>query len=318
MPTQTTHGRCAPQTSIPWKESTTSYAVTSTQRWSSSDVFHLARAMLSKSSCCSRKCSQSMNSRSPLLWQWSSTCKCPVCQFWDFLGYYPWDLEPHYLQSNGFAEACVKSVKHALQCAKYSGANLQLTPLVLWATPIAPSCHHPPSSCTNASLGPPFLPESATLTQQPYKFVNRLRCSDAFKSQADKCCKSLAPLYAGQPIAMYDTFCKIWIPAAVVCIISKPTDTVPDTTKATLQAPARPHISAPQPAPTNHAQLAQPLPAAPTMPVTPKPQTTALPTMPAVPKVAPSSQPVTPNAAPVQPRRSGCAHTAPKHLIQKM
>ena len=31
---------------------------------------------------------------------------------------------PHYLQSNGFAEACVKSVKHALQHDKYSSANL--------------------------------------------------------------------------------------------------------------------------------------------------------------------------------------------------
>ena len=31
----------------------------------------------------------------------------------------------HYPQSNGFAESCVKTVKHALQCAKYSGANPQ-------------------------------------------------------------------------------------------------------------------------------------------------------------------------------------------------
>ena len=38
---------------------------------------------------------------------------------------------PHYPQSNGFAEACVKSVKHALQHAKYSGVNPQLTLLVL-------------------------------------------------------------------------------------------------------------------------------------------------------------------------------------------
>ena len=30
-----------------------------------------------------------------------------------------------------FAEACVKSVKHALQYAQYSGADLQLTLLVL-------------------------------------------------------------------------------------------------------------------------------------------------------------------------------------------
>ena len=38
---------------------------------------------------------------------------------------------PYYPQSNGFAEACVKSVKHALQHAKYCGANPQLTLLAL-------------------------------------------------------------------------------------------------------------------------------------------------------------------------------------------
>ena len=43
---------------------------------------------------------------------------------------------PHYVQSNGFTEVCIKSVKHALQCAKYSGANPQLTLLALQATPI--------------------------------------------------------------------------------------------------------------------------------------------------------------------------------------
>ena len=38
---------------------------------------------------------------------------------------------PHYPQSNGFAEACVKSVKQALQCGRYNSADLQLTFLVL-------------------------------------------------------------------------------------------------------------------------------------------------------------------------------------------
>ena len=42
----------------------------------------------------------------------------------------------HYPQSRGFAEACIKSIKHALQQAKYSGANPQLTLLALQATPI--------------------------------------------------------------------------------------------------------------------------------------------------------------------------------------
>ena len=37
----------------------------------------------------------------------------------------------HYLLSNGFAEECIKSVKHALQQAKYSSADPQLTLLAL-------------------------------------------------------------------------------------------------------------------------------------------------------------------------------------------
>ena len=43
---------------------------------------------------------------------------------------------PYYPQSNGFAKACVKSMKHTLQCAKYSGAYPQLALLALQATPI--------------------------------------------------------------------------------------------------------------------------------------------------------------------------------------
>ena len=129
-------------------------------------------------------------------------------------------LSPHYQQSNGFAEACVKSVKHALQCAKCNGANLQLTLLELRATPI------------NANLLSPaeLLYQWQLRTTIPAKIQNTdpaalqvheqiATCSNAFKSQADKWCKSLAPLYAGQPIAMYDTLHKIWIPTTVVCIL---------------------------------------------------------------------------------------------------
>ena len=43
---------------------------------------------------------------------------------------------PHILQSNRFAEACVKSAKHALQQAKYSGANPHIALLALRAMPI--------------------------------------------------------------------------------------------------------------------------------------------------------------------------------------
>ena len=40
--------------------------------------------------------------------------------------------------------------------------------------PLMPSSHHLLSSCTDARFGPPFLPEFATQTQQPTKFVNML------------------------------------------------------------------------------------------------------------------------------------------------
>ena len=83
--------------------------------------------------------------------------------------------------------------------------------------------------------------------------------SDTFRSQVDKHCKSLAPLYAGQPVAMYDTVHSIWVPTTVVHVLPKdsyqvhtsdgtvyhhlrqhlcecsvkPADTVPDATTAT-------------------------------------------------------------------------------------
>ena len=55
--------------------------------------------------------------QSPLLWPWPTICKCPVCWLLYILG---WDISHetsslHYLQSNGFSKACIKSVKHALQ-----------------------------------------------------------------------------------------------------------------------------------------------------------------------------------------------------------
>ena len=46
-------------------------------------------------------------------------------------------------------------------------------------------------------------------------------CSKAAKSQADKHSKTLVPLYASQPVVMYDTLCKIWIPATVIHVLLK-------------------------------------------------------------------------------------------------
>ena len=92
------------------------------------------------------------------------------------------------------------------------------------------------------------------------------------------------------------------------------TDTTPDVTSATLQAPTRPCISMTLPAPTKPVQLLQPPPVAPAMTVTPKPQT------PAVPEVAPVPAPMseTPSVAPVQSCQSDHACTIPKHLFQEL
>ena len=43
--------------------------------------------------------------------------------------------------------------------------------------------------------------------------------SESAKAQADKCSKSLAPMYAGQPVATYDTLRKIWVPATVIRVL---------------------------------------------------------------------------------------------------
>ena len=43
--------------------------------------------------------------------------------------------------------------------------------------------------------------------------------SEAAKAQADKCSKTLAPLYAGLPVAMYDALWKIWVPATVIHVL---------------------------------------------------------------------------------------------------
>ena len=98
--------------------------------------------------------------------------------------------------------------------------------------------------------------------------------SESAKAQADKCSKSLAPMYAGQPVATYDTLRKIWVPATVICILPwssylvhisngstyrctwrhlhecsvKAANTVPSGTTATPQALSSHHFLVAQPA----------------------------------------------------------------------
>ena len=152
-------------------------------------------------------------------------------------------------------------------------------------------------------------------------------CSEAAKSQANKHSRTLAPLYAGQLVAMYDTLRKIWVPATVICVLpwnsyqvctsngstycnvqrhlhecsAKAVNTVPSGTTATLQAPTRCHFSAAQPASPPPAQCMQPTSTALATLATQMNQAPAIPAMPAVQKNVMAPMPVTSHATPVQP-----------------
>ena len=167
-------------------------------------------------------------------------------------------------------------------------------------------------------------------------------CSEAVKSQADKCSKTLAPMYAGQPVATYNTLQKIWVPATVIhflpqssylvctsngstyrrtwrhlCECSvKAADTVPSGTTATLQALFSHCFLVAQHA--SPAPCMQPTPAAPATLATQMKQAPSVPAMPAVQKNALAPKSVTSHATPVQPQRSSHAHMAPRRLIQEI
>ena len=91
---------------------------------------------------------------------------------------------PHYPQSNGFAESCIKIVNNTLQHAKYSGTNPRII------------LQHLKATLVDAKL-------QEHLEDQ----------ADHAKFYADKHSKQLTPFYAGEPIATFDTLRKIWIPA---------------------------------------------------------------------------------------------------------
>ena len=169
-------------------------------------------------------------------------------------------------------------------------------------------------------------------------------CSESAKAQADKCSKTLAPLYAGQPVATYNTLQKTWVPATVICILPqssylvctsngstychtqrhlcecsvKAANTVPSGTTATLQALSSHCFLAAQPAAPPPAPCMQPTSAAPIPLGTQMKQAPAVPAMPAVQKNALAPKSVTSHATPVQPQRSGHACMAPRCLIQEI
>ena len=251
----------------------------------------------------------------------------------------------HYPQSNGFAKACIKSVKHALQWAKYSGADPHLAFLALQAMPINTKLPSPAELLYQCWLRTTILAKICNSDASATHIREQIdTCSESAKAQADKCSKTLAPLYAGQPVAMYDTFQKIWVPATVICILPqnsyqvctsngstychvqrhlcecsvKAANTVPSGTTATLQALTRHHFLTAQPALPPPAPHMQPTSAALATSATQIKQAPAVLAMAAVQKNAPAPMPATSHATPVQPQRSGHACMAPRGLIQEI
>ena len=85
-----------------------------------------------------------------------------------------------------------------------------------------PSSPHLLNSCTNTSLGPSSLPKCATLMQQPSKFVNRLTpVPMPSDHRLINTANHLHPCVLVSAVAMYDNFCKIWVPDTVVHVLPK-------------------------------------------------------------------------------------------------
>ena len=210
----------------------------------------------------------------------------------------------------------------------YSSADLHLALLALQATPINTKLPSPAELLYQCRLRTTILAKihnSDPSATHVHEQINTH--SESAKAQADKCSKILAPLYAGQLVATYNTLQKIWVPATVICILPwnsyqvctntgstyhcvwrhlhehsvKAANTVPGGTAATLQAPTRHRILAVQPASPPPAPCMQPTSAAPATPATQMKQSPAVPAMPAVYKNAPAPMPVTSYATPVQP-----------------
>ena len=119
-------------------------------------------------------------------------------------------------------ESCVKIVKHTLQHAKYSGTNPRIALEHLKGIPLDAKLPSPSQMLYNCKVHATIPsricntdPEALQVQEQ---FEDQ---AEHAKSYADKCSKQLAPFYAGQPIAAFDTLKKIWIPTTVVHVLPK-------------------------------------------------------------------------------------------------
>ena len=128
----------------------------------------------------------------------------------------------YYPQSNGFTESCVKIVRHTLQHVKCSGANPRIAWQHLKATPVDAKLPSPFHMLYNHKIHTTIPSRICNTDPAALQIQEHLEdWTKHAKSYADKHSKQLAPFYTGQPIATFDTLRKIWIPAIVVCVLSK-------------------------------------------------------------------------------------------------
>ena len=146
------------------------------------------------------------------LWQCPTICECPVCQLLYMLGHITWNL---------------KSALPTIQwiCWGMHQVHQTCTPKsqIQWCWSTAclastPSYNHRHQASISSRAIVPMLTQNNHSSQDMQQlpichtslWADWHTHTEAARSQADKCRKILAPLYAGQPVAMYDTLQKIW------------------------------------------------------------------------------------------------------------
>ena len=113
---------------------------------------------------------------------------------------------PHYPQSNGFAEACVKSIKHALQWAK-----LQQCQSTSCLTSTLSYTHRHQTSISSRAVVPMLTQNnlsSQDMQQWPISHTHPWADWHTLwicQGTGWQILQILVPLYAGQPVAKYDT-----------------------------------------------------------------------------------------------------------------
>ena len=234
---------------------------------------------------------------------------------------------PHHPQSHGFAESCVKIIRHMLQHAKYSGTNPRIALQHLKATPVDAKLLSPSQmlyNCkTHATISSrihnsdPAAPPSLRVLQATCTILCWYTNCHIWhpEKNLDTHYSSLCPSQEQLPSMHYKwnhlllTRCHLWEHSV------KFNNSVPEAPSTPLE---QAHTRFPRPVlqPTTTSQQTPQL----VEPVTSEPKPTVQVSTPAaMPKVTPVATPTsTPSIAPVQPWQSGHAHTAPKCLITEM